>query len=421
MRPLLGDRGERALRLRELAAIEPPARGLVTVERRGHNTDRWSERRDPRSTRRAAGAHHHQTDEEERAHAWRIIYGAAMKKGSPPSAAAITAHLDRGWELLERGDLDKAEASGKRALGLDEQGPEALTLLGSVASARGERDDALAWYERAMTADPDYVSPILYAAELQLDEEGDVNEALRLIALALDAAEEEEEYLDAQLLKVEALLVAERDDEARDALAELPPQELPEAGFHLRAARCWLDLERLDEAEQHFQKAIALDAQAADAHHGLGMVYELREDERAKARAWLRVRELDLDADAPPWGITQEEFEQLAESALAELPERMRTLLENVPILAADYPSIEVVAEGFDPRMLGFFSGVPYPEKSSVGGAPQLDCVFLYQRNIERMARSRDEVAKEIRITLLHETGHFFGLDEDELTEIGLG
>jgi predicted Zn-dependent protease with MMP-like domain len=89
--------------------------------------------------------------------------------------------------------------------------------------------------------------------------------------------------------------------------------------------------------------------------------------------------------------------------------------------VAGDFPSIEIIAEGNDPRMMGFFSGVPYPEKSNLGGAPHLDCVFLYQRNIERMCRSREETAKEIRITLLHETGHFFGLSEEELEEMGLG
>jgi predicted Zn-dependent protease with MMP-like domain len=47
--------------------------------------------------------------------------------------------------------------------------------------------------------------------------------------------------------------------------------------------------------------------------------------------------------------------------------------------------------------------------------------VFLYQKNIERMVKTRDEAAREIRITLLHETGHFFGLSEEELDEMGLG
>ncbi len=70
--------------------------------------------------------------------------------------------------------------------------------------------------------------------------------------------------------------------------------------------------------------------------------------------------------------------------------------------------------------MMGFFSGIPYPEKG-VGTPPHLDCVFLYQGNIERYGRNADEVEQEIRKTLLHETGHFFGLTEEELEAMGLG
>jgi predicted Zn-dependent protease with MMP-like domain len=79
-----------------------------------------------------------------------------------------------------------------------------------------------------------------------------------------------------------------------------------------------------------------------------------------------------------------------------------------------------VVADGFDPRGLGLFAGVPFPEQSSMGAPPHLEAVFLYQRNIERVARSTAEVEAEIRTTLLHETGHFFGLDEEDLAEMGL-
>ena len=72
--------------------------------------------------------------------------------------------------------------------------------------------------------------------------------------------------------------------------------------------------------------------------------------------------------------------------------------------------------------MMGFFSGIPYPEKQSIAGsAPHLDTVFLYKKNIERASRNRDDIREEIRITLLHETGHFFGLSEKELEDMGLG
>ncbi len=348
-----------------------------------------------------------------------------MKKrdDTPAGMDALTAHLDRGWDLLKKNDLRGAEISARKALEAEKDAPEALTLLGAIAVAEGDEAEALEHYRKAIAADPEYVSPMLYAAELLLGPEGDADEALALIEDALELSEDEDEYLDALLLKAEALIfVGGRDDEARETLDELPPVQFPDVSYDLRAARCYLDLDLPEQAESHYERALARDADLADAHHGLGMVRELEDDRVGMVKAWLRVRALDLAAPPMPWAVSHDEFERIAEDALAEIPERIRKLLENVPILVSDYPSEDVVAEGNDPRMMGFFSGLPYPEKSHVTGAsPHLDCVTLFQRNIEKMCRNRDEVAREIRITLLHETGHFFGLSEDDLDEMGLG
>ena len=60
------------------------------------------------------------------------------------------------------------------------------------------------------------------------------------------------------------------------------------------------------------------------------------------------------------------------------------------------------------------------PEHWLSGQPPHLECVLLFKRNIERDARTVEEVDQEIRTTLLHETGHFFGLDEEDLEGLGL-
>jgi predicted Zn-dependent protease with MMP-like domain/Tfp pilus assembly protein PilF len=335
---------------------------------------------------------------------------------------ALARHLDRGWDLLKEDDLDGARAAARAALEEDAESAEATTLLGAIASSAGDDDEALELYRRASRLDAEYVAPLLYAAELLIWPREEHEEAVKLIDQALEHADEEEDYLDALLLKVEALLdMGDHDDEARKLLEELPPTQLPDASLHLRAARFLADLELQEQAEEHYQQALVLDPKSADAYHGLGIVYEERGDTRAMVKAFMKVRELDLEAKPASWTMTQEEFEAVAEDALAELPERIRLLLGNVPIVAADYPSIEIVAEGNDPRMLGFFSGVPYPEKQTMGGIPHLDCAFLYQQNIERICQTREEATTEIRTTLLHETGHFFGLSEEELEAMGLG
>ena len=337
----------------------------------------------------------------------------------------LSAHLDRAWDLLQQGDVDGARRSADEAARIDAQAPEVPTLLGAIAAARGEVEEALAHFSRATELDPDFPDPLLHAAELHLFPLGDFDEAIRLCEEALELAEEEEEFLDALLLKAEAELRKGDDRASRETLVELPPVRLPEAQFHLRAGQLFLDLgsdEDLATAETHMRHALEMDPHMTDALHALGMVHEERGDVKKMVQAFLKVREADLKEAAPPWGVTRDRFEELAQEALAELPERLRALLENVPILAADYPAIELVAEGNDPRMMGFFSGIPYPEKSTLAGAvPHLDCVFLYQRNIEKFCRTAAEVEQEIRKTLLHETGHFFGLTEEELEAMGLG
>ncbi len=327
--------------------------------------------------------------------------------------------IERGWELLENGKVDDARKLADRAVTEDPESPEAHTLVGAVANAEGDLDAALEAFERAMELDEEYLDPILLAAEtLALD--GDAKEALRLCERALDVAEEEEELVDTILLKAEIELGDDNAEAAEQSLAQLPPVALPSAALELRAGDAFLEVEDADRAAEHYERAAKREPDNADAVYGLGLVAEARGDAAEMVSHFQRVRELDGKTAPMPWAVTEDRMEELVEAALAELPERAQKLLENVPVMIEPFPSEEVVADGFDPRGLGLFAGVPFPEQSALSGPPHLEAVFLYQRNIERVARSTAEVEAEIRTTLLHETGHFFGLDEEDLAELGL-
>ena len=69
----------------------------------------------------------------------------------------------------------------------------------------------------------------------------------------------------------------------------------------------------------------------------------------------------------------------------------------------------------------GCSAGTAYPDGSHLGGQPGLTQILIFRRNLERVVGSDDELREEIRTTLLHETGHFFGLDDEELEGIGPG
>ena len=97
--------------------------------------------------------------------------------------------------------------------------------------------------------------------------------------------------------------------------------------------------------------------------------------------------------------------------ALHGLPKAFREKLTNVAIIVEDLPPEQAERGGL---LLGLFHGIPRTEKSVFFSSPP-DRIFLYQRNIEAVWSNEAEVRRQIRATLLHEVGHYFGLSEDEL------
>ena len=106
-------------------------------------------------------------------------------------------------------------------------------------------------------------------------------------------------------------------------------------------------------------------------------------------------------------------FEALVAQALNGLPRTFREKLTNVAIIVEDLPK-EAESEGL---LLGLFHGIPRTEKSVFFSTPP-GRIVLYQRNIEAVCASEAEVRRQIRATLLHEVGHYFGLTEDELRRL---
>jgi len=110
-------------------------------------------------------------------------------------------------------------------------------------------------------------------------------------------------------------------------------------------------------------------------------------------------------------------FEQLVEQALRELPARYRELLENIVVVVEDLPRGRPQPGPEEELLMGEFVGIPRTEKSVWEPGPP-DQVFLYQKNIEAVCESEEEIRDEVRTTLLHELGHYFGLEEDELEHL---
>jgi predicted Zn-dependent protease with MMP-like domain len=158
----------------------------------------------------------------------------------------------------------------------------------------------------------------------------------------------------------------------------------------------------------------------ADARYLLGRALGACGDRDGMALEWGRVLGLDAVAARPRAVLSAEEFESVAQAALDELPQALLDGLNGVAILIEDRPSPEMVADGLDPRLLGLYHGVPLNRRSASFGAPYADTIHLFRANLERVFATRDALVAHIRVTVLHETAHFFGYSEVQLRSMGL-
>jgi predicted Zn-dependent protease with MMP-like domain len=104
-------------------------------------------------------------------------------------------------------------------------------------------------------------------------------------------------------------------------------------------------------------------------------------------------------------------FEDHVRAALDELPPNIVDALRNVAVVIED--------ENPDDRdLLGLYHGVPLPERGDMAGTLP-DKISIYRIPLEESFPDPEELREEIRITVLHELGHYFGLDEDRIAELG--
>ena len=126
-----------------------------------------------------------------------------------------------------------------------------------------------------------------------------------------------------------------------------------------------------------------------------------------------------MTAGAGNLGLSERRFRMLVAEALDDLPQEFGDLLDNVAVVVENEPSAEELRElGMDPEegdeLLGLYQGTPLDARGfEYGGLP--DRVVIYRGPILRIARTRREVIEQVQETVLHELGHHFGLEVDDL------
>ncbi|MBN1420706.1 MAG: metallopeptidase family protein [Planctomycetes bacterium] len=257
-----------------------------------------------------------------------------------------------------------------------------------------------------------------------LYEDGDIEGALREARGAQRKAGDDP--LAADLYLIEALCLAELED-FRGALAAADKGIAvdPEgADLYAERGRFLFELVRFDEAREALRKALRLSGgRDAAAHFWTALLAE-RDGELEEVRRHFReASRIDPDRFPRAVRMSDEEFDAKVKEAVESLPDRFREVLENATITVEDIPSeADLRAEPgtLSPECLGLFRGKALGQGSVFDPYAFPPEIFLYRRNILRTATSPDEVVREIRTTVLHEVGHYLGLDEDDLAERGL-
>jgi len=110
--------------------------------------------------------------------------------------------------------------------------------------------------------------------------------------------------------------------------------------------------------------------------------------------------------------MRREEFRRHVEAALDRLPPELARALDNVTVVVED-------ENPEDPDLFGLYLGVPLPERGTGYYGQLPDQISIYQLPLEDEFPDRAELVEEIRVTVLHELAHYFGIDEDRIAELG--
>lgn len=115
--------------------------------------------------------------------------------------------------------------------------------------------------------------------------------------------------------------------------------------------------------------------------------------------------------------ISDEDFETAIEEALSSIPPRFHRVLDNIGIAMDDEPNERELA-GMDDEcgeLLGLYEGIPLPQRTNEYGGVMPDVITIFKGPHERVCDTHEELVMQIRKTVMHEIGHYFGFDDDYL------
>ncbi len=122
--------------------------------------------------------------------------------------------------------------------------------------------------------------------------------------------------------------------------------------------------------------------------------------------------------------VSREKFGRIVEDALSDVPEPFSTTLRGIRVEVRTRPSAKLLRDvGIPPgeTLLGLYQGRPETRRSVEDSGNLPDVILVFQEPLEGICDDEEDLAQEVRRTVLHELGHHFGLDEEGLDELGYG
>jgi predicted Zn-dependent protease with MMP-like domain len=117
--------------------------------------------------------------------------------------------------------------------------------------------------------------------------------------------------------------------------------------------------------------------------------------------------------------VKNDPFETIIRLTIARLPQWARDAMENIEILVSDEADTDLHPDGRD--LLGLYVGTPLPQRDSDYAGELPDVIYIFRRPHLELGLNARELEREITTTLIHEIGHYFGLDDDRIDELGWG
>ncbi len=119
--------------------------------------------------------------------------------------------------------------------------------------------------------------------------------------------------------------------------------------------------------------------------------------------------------------LTQREFQEAVVAALKRLPKFIKEKMKNVDVVVEDRASQDLITEmglHSPSELLGLYQGVPLDRRGFYYGNVLPDKITLFQVPIESICKTKEEIKEKVREVVIHEVGHYFGLDDERLREL---